>query len=401
MLAAAICIPFILRQIGNSSFGVLTLVWALIGYFSLFDIGIGRALTYQIGAQLATGNRDALSGTVRAGVLLAAITGICGAGAMYFVSTTLVKNWLGIDIALQTDAILAFKITASGILFTTISSALRGALEGYGRFDSSNINKLASGIFTFILPAFSIYIHGNSISKIAIYLVVGRLLTTFGMIIQLKSCLRYTKSALRGPDFKRLLSYGIWVTVSGIVGPLMVYGDRFFVSATLGSSQLPFYAIPQEGLQRLLIIPAALCSALLPALSGLTIKEASIIYRINFDRVLKYSLVVCVFAALAAYPALYILFGVAFARAAILISIILTFGIFLNSIALVPYTFIHSQGMPRLTAIMHIFELAVYIVLIWYLTRKFGLVGAALAWVARVAIDLLLLSITVKFIQKK
>jgi O-antigen/teichoic acid export membrane protein len=30
------------------AFGVLTLIWALIGYFSLFDMGVGRALTYEL-----------------------------------------------------------------------------------------------------------------------------------------------------------------------------------------------------------------------------------------------------------------------------------------------------------------------------------------------------------------
>jgi GT2 family glycosyltransferase len=34
---------------------------------------------------------------------------------------------------------------------------------------------------------------------------------------------------------KLLLNYGVWVTVTGIVGHLMVYGDRFFVSAAVGA----------------------------------------------------------------------------------------------------------------------------------------------------------------------
>ena len=46
LLAAVGTIPYLLRVLGNEQFGLLTLLWALIGYFSLFDFGVGRALTY-------------------------------------------------------------------------------------------------------------------------------------------------------------------------------------------------------------------------------------------------------------------------------------------------------------------------------------------------------------------
>lgn len=72
---------------------------------------------------------------------------------------------------------------------------------------------------------------------------------------------------------KSLFGFGSWVTLSGVIGPLMVYGDRFFVSAAVGANLLPLYAIPQEGLQRLLLIPGSFCGALLPRLSSLDAKD--------------------------------------------------------------------------------------------------------------------------------
>ena len=37
--------------------GVLTIIWALIGYFSIFDFGLGRAITQRI-ASLASHQTD-------------------------------------------------------------------------------------------------------------------------------------------------------------------------------------------------------------------------------------------------------------------------------------------------------------------------------------------------------
>ena len=401
MAAAVISIPYLLKHLGNGGFGVLTLIWALIGYFSLFDMGIGRALTYQVGAMLSIRSRSEVSSVVCAGVLLAAATGAIGATVMYLLAQRLAENWLGIDEAMLQDSIKAFKVTAVGVLLATTSSALRGALEGYGKFAASNINKIASGFFTFILPAISISLHGNSLWLISTYLVAGRLVTSIGMALQLRTDFLAQNIRLKRTQLAELLSFGSWVTVSGIIGPLMIYGDRFLVGASIGTSQLPYYAIPQEGLQRLLIIPAALCAALLPALSALGSRDSLVLYRTNFGRIIKYAAIYCIVAALLSYPALYILFSKEFSITAGPIAIVLTIGIFLNSIAFLPYTFLHSRGMPKITALMHVVELIFYIFILWFLTKYFGLIGAAVAWTTRVALDLILLLIAVRWIRSK
>src|SRR5260370_26709202 len=45
MLVALGAIPALVRTLGSDLFGILTLAWMLIGYCSLFDLGLGRALT--------------------------------------------------------------------------------------------------------------------------------------------------------------------------------------------------------------------------------------------------------------------------------------------------------------------------------------------------------------------
>ena len=40
-----ISIPIVIDALGLEVFGLLTLIWTAIGYFGLFDFGMGRALT--------------------------------------------------------------------------------------------------------------------------------------------------------------------------------------------------------------------------------------------------------------------------------------------------------------------------------------------------------------------
>jgi O-antigen/teichoic acid export membrane protein len=52
MLVAVFCIPILAKGLGTDRFGVLALAWALIGYTSLFDLGLGRALTQLVAKKL-------------------------------------------------------------------------------------------------------------------------------------------------------------------------------------------------------------------------------------------------------------------------------------------------------------------------------------------------------------
>ena len=180
----------------------------------------------------------------------------------------LVTRWLQIGPALQGEATRAFVITSIAIVPTTVSSGIRGALEGLGRFPTSNLAKMAMGLLMFMCPLVSMRIHGPQIDLMALYLLIARVVVAAGSLWALRNELRPTAPWLSVRHAKGLSGYGFWITVSAVVSPLMVYGDRFFVAAVLGPAQMLYYAIPQEGLQRLLIIPGACASALLPRLAA-------------------------------------------------------------------------------------------------------------------------------------
>src|SRR6202000_916911 len=54
-------------------------------------------------------------------------------------------------------------------------------------------------------------------------------------------------------------------TVSNVVGPLMVYFDRFVIAAMLGSAAIAYYTVPYDVLNRLLLFPQAIQGVLFPS----------------------------------------------------------------------------------------------------------------------------------------
>lgn len=404
LLAALAFIPYTLAKLGDEGFGVLTLIWALIGYFNLFDFGAGRAMTYEISRlQNQEHGQDALriKTILKAGVFLTSATGILGCLITLILAPYLAHDWLKISPTWQADTLLALQITALGVIPATITSGLRGAMEGMGYFMPSNINKLLLGFSMFTMPAISIALHGPSLWHITLYLVFTRLFIVTLGVIQLRHCLilkNYVVSQstqLVGSikqQIRGLMSYGVWVSITGIISPLMVFGDRFFISGIVGADKLSVYAIPQEGLMRLLMIPIAICGALMPLFASIVDKQQlQNTFQENYRRMVKIMAALCILTAIVAYPILSIWLTPAFADQAYPITLIFIAGTFLNGLATVPYTFLHAIGKTKITAQFHMAELVIYIAVLYVLTKHFGLMGAAFAWVLRVSLDLGLL----------
>lgn len=399
LLVAIFSIPFLLKHLGNEGFGILTLIWALIGYFTLFDFGIGRALTYELGRR-AGGSEQELSPYLKAGLLLTLGTGLLGGVLVASFAGLLSHSWLGIRGSWQQDAYFALLIAAVGIVPTTLTSGLRGALEGLNRFGTSNINKVVVGCLTVALPAWSVAFHGQQIWIATLYIVAVRFIFFFVLVFQLRA-FTFSSVAVHKAHFRSLFSYGVWLSVTGTLGPLMVYGDRFLVSAWLGANLLPFYTIPQEMLARLLILPLSFTGALLPKLAALPPSDMTVTYRRSLRLIAVGMFFVCMIVGALAYPALKIWISNDFAAEAISVTLILLLGVWFNSLALVPYTAIHALGNTRLTAILHILELIVYIPMVWYLANNYGILGVAFAWTIRVISDFALLSIFASSLLKK
>src|SRR5258707_13561847 len=60
LAVGVVAVPPLIRGMGVARVGLLTLAWIVVGYFSLFDLGIGRGLT-KVGADgLGTNERAAI-----------------------------------------------------------------------------------------------------------------------------------------------------------------------------------------------------------------------------------------------------------------------------------------------------------------------------------------------------
>jgi O-antigen/teichoic acid export membrane protein len=111
LLVALLAIPYLVAGLGTSRFGVLTLAWMVIGYFSLFDLGLGRALTKLVAEKLGSSRDEQIPRAVWTALSMMLGFGILGAALAALATPWLVGSGLEIPEALRVETLIAFYIS--------------------------------------------------------------------------------------------------------------------------------------------------------------------------------------------------------------------------------------------------------------------------------------------------
>ena len=406
LFVAIFTIPFLVKGLGEEKFGILSLAWVVIGYFSLFDFGIGRTLTKIVAEKIGLEEIDEIPGLFWTALFLMFIISLIGSLVLLVGSPYLVINIFNISKEYQEQSIYTFYTLALSIPIVTTTAGLRGVLEAYQKFGMINLLRSILGVFTFVGPLICL-IFTNDLFVIVLVLSLFRLIIWIFFYLECNklNSIRNAEIKIVRNLIKPILKTSTWMSISNLIGPIILYVDRFLIGALISAVAVTYYTTPYEVVTKLLIIPSALASVLFPTISShfktnpdytnkLFSKSVKSIFIILFPVVL----IISTFAN----EGLNIWLGKNFANSSTLVLQLFAVGIFLNSIAFFPFTYLQSIGRPDITAKIHLFELPLYLILMWYFIPKLGITGAALVWLIRIFIDTsLLFYFTQKVFQRK
>jgi len=396
LLVGLIAIPLIVRGFGIERFGVLTLAWAVVGYFSLFDLGIGRAITQSMAARLGSASARDVARLAWTGLLLMLVFSLIGAAIVASLSPWFVSAVLNVPQALREETIDAFILLAAAIPAVVLSAGLAGILAALQRFDLINALRIPMGMMIFLVPL-AILPYSDSVAHVCAGLLMIRVLF---LVLHAAACfhayppLRAHRGIERS-EIRGLLSFGGWMTVTNVIGPLMVYMDRFVIGATLTLSAVAYYVTPYEMVTRLWAIPAALVAVLFPAFAAANAggsSHATALYSMGARAILGILAPIVLVLVVFAEEGLRLWLGDDFAQQGKAVLQWLAIGVFINGYAQVPFAFIQGIGRADITAKLHLLQLPIYVVTMFWLLNMYGIVGVAIAWLLRIAVDAALLT---------
>ncbi|QCC91557.1 flippase [Enterobacter cloacae] len=380
------------RLLGVELFGVFTLMFAFLGYASLFDMGLSRALvrSISINRDNPVNIKEFLFVTSIFVTIVALFIGVF----IYLFRFKIIEIF-NVTPNVQIDVLECLKYVAISVPFLLLNIVWQSYLEGLERFKELSILKVMTNVILSIIPVIFVYIH-NSIAMAIGGLVIGRIVSfIIFFVYAYRTLFAINKTSFNyfnTTKLKELFKFGGWLTISNLISPMMVYFDRFVLSSGTGAASAAMYTAPAEIISKMLMIPGAISKSIFPKLSNEMDKK---IARYSFLLMVVVAVAMATPLFIASSWVLQIWLGKGYEAASITLKILLV-GFVFNSLAQIPYTCIQAKGYSKITAKLHMAEILPYFGLLYVLISHFSYNGAAVAWTIRVIIDFSILSILYK-----
>jgi len=382
-----VTVPIYLHQIGLPRYGVMSVVWILLGYFGIFDLGLSRATANQI-AKTNDGSAEYREGAFWTGLWLNGLFGVTGGVVLYLAASPLLAQVFKMPEALRAEILGVLPWVAASVPITTISGVVTGTLEGCDRFLTVNFLQVLGKILFQIVPLLAVIVWGPELSVIVPAAVFARVASVLFLAIAAVRVLPTNRVRLPQQYWaKKLVGYGAWVSVTSFVGPLLVTLDQMIIGSVLGVKAVAYYSVPFNLVQKVQVLPGALGRALFPRLSNQAPDDAKDLAT-RAVRIIGIGMTLVIApAVLMVGPFLKLWVGADVASHSTPVAQIILLGLWINSPALVPFSLLQAQGRPDVVAKFHLLEIVPFVGLLWVMLNNFGITGAALAWSARVALD--------------
>lgn len=391
LAVSLVATPIYVRHIGDARYGVLSIVWVLLGYLGFLDFGLSRAAANAL-ARLRHAPQ-----TERAAVLVTTfglnlMLGLLGSVVLAVGGSYFLQHVLNVPDALKPEIARAFPWIVGLFPLALVAGVGVGALESRERFLLANLVIVGGGAAGQIVPVILAVLVSPSLALVIPAAASIRGLTVLTILIVMwrsEGPLSFRHFDHRQAG--KLFSYGGWVTVTGVVGPILTSADQFVIGTVLGVASVAHYAVPMGLVIRSQVFPSALARTLFPRMSQVGSEEARrLAVRAWVSLAYGYG-AICAPAIMVTPLFFRYWIGADFASVAAPIGQILFLGAWINGLAFIPYELMQSQGRPDVTGKFHAAEVIPFTIVLWGGTALFGLKGAAVAWSLRCAVDALCL----------
>jgi O-antigen/teichoic acid export membrane protein len=392
LAAGLIATPFTIRLLGSARYGVWSLLQTSLSWVGLADLGMSAASTRYGGESLARGDAEGEATAVWTAAAITVSLTTCAAVGAALAVRPILSDLLHVRGALLGPAAIALRIVCVAWVAQAISGTFNTPQQVRLRWRSYTIVTQGSAVLQLVaIPIALAAVAGGVVTAatIALAAAVAAAVGTVWVAARLQPAI--LRPRVDRPVAKRLLRYGGPLTVSGLADIPLSTAERLLLAHYTSTITVAYYVVASRLATLLSAIPGAVIGPLFPALVTLEQSGKNESARSLYKQTLQGAFLILTPAALllafVAHPFLALWAGQAYGRHSAVPFYVLLVGVWFNSLAWIPASYLIASGRTGLIARIHMLELAPYVVIGAVLTSTLGALGAAIVWSARVIVD--------------
>ena len=277
MLIGVIYTPILTAQLGQSEYGLYSLVTSIISYLTILDFGFGNAIIIYTTRYKSKNEKDKeqkLHGMFFViYTIIGIIAGIIGA-ILWLNVDKLFGNTMSIEELNKAKILMG--ILTFNLIVTFPLSVFSSIITAYEKFIFSKALNLIRIIINPIVMLILLHFGFKSIGLVILTTVLN--LTT--LILNLIYCKTklHTKLKFGKIDFKLLkeiMAYSIWIFLNSIIDKINLNLDQFVLGICSGSVAVAIYSVAGQLNQMYMNFSTAISGVLLPKITKMESNNAS------------------------------------------------------------------------------------------------------------------------------
>ena len=269
--------PILIRKLGQSEYGLYSLVASIIGYLTIMDLGFGNAIivyTSKYRAQNKFEEEKKLHGMFNLVFkIIGVIAGLFGIVLYFSAGSIFGGNMTDIEIHKMKIMML---ILSFNLFITFYFAIYNSIISAYEKFTFQKIISIIHSLLKPLLMIPLLFLGYKSIS-LCIIITIANIFTILSNYIYCKKKLNID-TRYRGFDkviFKTIIGYSIWIFLGTIVDKANWSVDNFVLGAVSGTIAVSVYSIAATLNQMFINLSTAISGVLLPKMSKLVARNAS------------------------------------------------------------------------------------------------------------------------------
>jgi O-antigen/teichoic acid export membrane protein len=384
-LVALGTVPLVVKGLGDASYGVYSLVTAIVGYFAVIDINV-TAGSVKFIAQFNANRENSeaqqrIDETVFFGLTVYALLGIVGGLGLFFGAHFFVTSVFSVPAALEGEATATLRLAALGFFLGQLQSYLNSIPQSLMRYDIASRIEMLFGTGVPLLTV-AVLMLGYGLYEV----ILLRVVTSAVNCLVLWRCIRRLLPDLAwrtpGATIRReLLGFSAYSFLSRFATLSYAYADKLIIGALVGVTGLAYFTVASTLANRILSLTYRLSGVFFRAASALAARGELERLRTLYLKASRYVVFinasVLVLVAVFSYQILYYWMNPAFARAGQVVLAVMALSQFIDSLTSLPSLVNDGMGHPRFSGIFALARALFGLVVVYLGVDGWGIQGAA------------------------